>query len=122
MITRELTDVTGRVLAVAMVPEAADVEDVLVGGQAPSCFGSLGRVTAVSGRGCSMSRFSKGQKVRALASVQGLEAGAEYVFVEVLERYTPFGNFVTYGLRPVGAPDNWGEVIYVLNGHLEEVA
>lgn len=51
--TVELKDEYGRVLksATAMVPSADDVAAVKAGGQAPSCFGRLGLVTAVSYRG-----------------------------------------------------------------------
>lgn len=47
VITRGTPGCEGYREAVARLPEAADVDAVVAGGQAPSCFGKLGLVTKV---------------------------------------------------------------------------
>lgn len=60
-----------------------------------------------------MAQFSEGQKVRAMASTQGMAMGREYEVVAVAEARTAFGVFTTYELRGVD-----GRVVVVRNGHL----
>lgn len=47
-----------------------------------------------------MARFAEGQTIQAHVTAQGMVKGELYDVVSVHERYLPFGNFVTYVLRP----------------------
>ena len=72
-----------------------------------------------------MTLFTAGQIVRAAQSSQALVAGARYRIVDVHERYTAFGTFVTYVVTPVESLVTAGitmvadhYLIPVANGHL----
>ena len=62
-----------------------------------------------------MSKFSKGQVVRAKIAAQGLKEGVDYLIAEVAHNYTMFGDFVKYRLVDcVGGKTN----IWIYNGHV----
>lgn len=63
-----------------------------------------------------MTRFTVGQTVRALDSVQGLTRAARYAVVKVDELRTFAGNFVTYWVRDAEVLD--ARPTPVGNGHL----
>jgi hypothetical protein len=60
-------------------------------------------------------KFERGQKVRSKVGTQGLVEGSEYLVESLEERFTAFGNFVSYVVR-----EQFGEraAFTVTNGHL----
>lgn len=60
-----------------------------------------------------MTAFSKGDKVKAQQTVQGMQQGNFYVIIDVHKMHTPFGDFVTYEIA-----DQSGKHLAINNGHL----
>lgn len=58
-------------------------------------------------------QFTKGQRVKANQSIQGLIANNSYTVEDVHSLNTPFGNFVTYYVRNADGP-----LLPITNGHL----
>jgi hypothetical protein len=61
-----------------------------------------------------MTNFKAGQEVIATATAQGMSRFAKYVILDVIERHTGFGTFVTYVL--IDELD--GSKLAIGNGHL----